>query len=80
VQKQIGRAIRDACVMKKAGCHTFRHSYATHWLENAEGSHEIAIKRLQQLLGHMVITTTMVYLHLVQPKTDVISPLDSRAI
>jgi integron integrase len=77
VQKRIRAAILAAKIPKKAGCHTFRHSYATHWLENAEGSHEIAIKRLQQMLGHKLITTTMVYLHLVQPKTDVLSPLDS---
>jgi len=78
VQKRIRTAILAAKIPKKAGCHTFRHSFATHWLENAEGSHEIAIKRLQQMLGHKLITTTMVYLHLVQPKTDVLSPLDSR--
>lgn len=80
VQKQIRTAILAAKIGKKAGCHTFRHSYATHWLENAEGSHEIAIKRLQNLLGHKNITTTMIYLHCVQPKSDVVSPLDSRAV
>jgi len=80
VQKRIRAAMLAAKIPKKAGCHTFRHSFATHWLENAEGSHEIAIKRLQQLLGHKLITTTMAYLHLVQPKTDVASPLDSRVM
>jgi len=76
VQKRIGRAIRDARIPKKAHCHTLRHSFATHWLENAEGSHEIAIMRLQKLLGHTDSKTTMVYLHCVKTKTDVPSPLD----
>lgn len=76
VQKQIGRAIRDARIPKKAHCHTLRHSFATHWLENAEGSHEIAIVRLQKLLGHTDPKTTMIYLHCVKTKTDVPSPLD----
>lgn len=76
VQKRIGRAIRDARIPKKAHCHTLRHSFATHWLENAEGSHEIAIIRLQKLLGHSDPKTTMIYLHCVKQKTDVPSPLD----
>jgi integron integrase len=78
VQKQIGRAIRSAAIPKKAGCHTLRHSFATHWLENAEGSHEAAIIRLQGLMGHSDPKTTMIYLHCLKPKTDVPSPLDVR--
>ena len=78
VQKRIRRGILAARISKKAGCHTFRHSFATHWLENAEGSHEVAIKRLQELMGHRDVRTTMVYLHLLPQKTDVVSPLDTR--
>lgn len=78
VQKQIGRAIRSAEIPKKAACHTLRHSFATHWLENAEGSHEAAIIRLQSLMGHSDPKTTMIYLHCLKPKTDVPSPLDVR--
>lgn len=77
VQKAIKRAIVAAHIPKKAGCHTFRHSFATHWLENAEGSHEVAILQLQRLLGHTSPRTTMVYLHLVT-RTTVKSPLDAR--
>lgn len=77
-QKRIRRAILAAKIAKKAGCHTFRHSFATHWLENAEGSHEIALKRLQELLGHKDVKTTMVYLHLLPKPHDVASPLDAR--
>lgn len=78
VQKQIGHAIRAAKIAKKAGCHTLRHSFATHWLESAEGSHEAALLRLQRLLGHTDPKTTMIYLHLLKPKSDVPSPLDMR--
>ena len=78
IQKRIGRAIRDANIPKKAHCHTFRHSFATHWLEGAEGSHEVALLRLQRLMGHTDPKTTMIYLHLLKPKTDVPSPLDVR--
>jgi integron integrase len=76
VQKRVGRAIRAARIPKKAGCHTLRHSFATHWLENAEGTHEVALLRLQQLLGHKELKTTAIYLHCVKIKTDVVSPLD----
>jgi integrase len=78
IQKRIRRAILAAKIAKKASCHTFRHSFATHWLENAEGSHEIALKRLQELLGHSDVKTTMVYLHLLPKMDEVASPLDVR--
>lgn len=80
VQKRVKRAIQKAAIPKKASCHTFRHSFATHWLEGAEGSHEVAIKRLQELMGHADVRTTMVYLHLLPNKTDVPSPLDVREV
>ena len=76
VQKKIARAVKAAGITKHATPHTLRHSYATHWLENAEGSHEIAIIQLQKLLGHSKPETTMIYLHCVKQKTDVLSPLD----
>lgn len=78
VQKAVKRAIIAARVPKKAGCHTFRHSFATHWLEGAEGNHELALKRLQELLGHRDVRTTMVYLHLLPKLDNVSSPLDAR--
>lgn len=79
VQKRIKRAINAAQISKKASCHTFRHSYATHWLESAEGSHEVALLRLQKLLGHAPGSKTVwTYLHLLKPKSDIPSPLDCR--
>lgn len=77
VQKRIGRAIRAAGITKKAGCHTFRHSFATHWLESAGSAQEVAIIRLQRLLGHSSPKTTMIYLHCIKPQSDVPSPLDT---
>lgn len=77
VQKQVGRAIYAAGVLKKAGCHTFRHSFATHWLESAGNAQEVAIIRLQRLLGHSTPKTTMVYLHCIKQQSDVPSPLDT---
>lgn len=78
IQKRIRAAILTAKIPKKASCHTFRHSFATHWLEGAEGNHEIALKRLQELLGHKDVKTTMIYLHLLPKLDNVASPLDSR--
>jgi integron integrase len=78
VQKRIKAAIIDAQVPKKASCHTFRHSFATHWLENAEGCQEAALFRLKRLMGHKKLETTMIYVHLVKLKSDVPSPLDMR--
>lgn len=77
VQKRIGRAIKSAGILKKAGCHTFRHSFATHWLESAGSAQEVALIRLQRLLGHGSPKTTMIYLHCIKQQSDVPSPLDT---
>ncbi len=56
LQKAVWEAVRKARIGKHAGCHTFRHSFATHLLENGYD-----IRTVQELLGHHNVKTTMIY-------------------
>lgn len=72
IQRGVKRAVRKAGIIKHASCHTLRHSFATHLLEDGYD-----IRTVQELLGHKKLETTMIYTHVLQKGVHVRSPLES---
>ena len=74
LQRAVKAAVRRAGIAKHVGCHTFRHCFATHLLEDGYD-----IRTVQELLGHKDVRTTMIYTHVLnRGALAVRSPLDAK--
>jgi site-specific recombinase XerD len=72
LQRAITQAGHSAELTKRIGCHTFRHGFATHLLQQG-----YAIRTVQDLLGYKHVKTTMIYTHVLnRGRLAVRSPLD----
>jgi integron integrase len=81
LQRSVKGAARQVEIHKRVTCHTFRHSFATHLLQNGYDTQHLrfwaGVCTVQELFGHKDVRTTMIYTHLLQRGgLAVKSPLD----
>ena len=73
VQRAVRQAVVNAGITRRVSCHTFRHSFATHLLDEGYD-----IRTIQELLGHKDVKTTMIYTHVLnRGGRGVRSPVDA---
>ena len=73
MQKALSQAVKQLGMQKRVTTHVFRHSFATHMLEDG-----VNIRMVQTLLGHKDVKTTEIYTHVMSTQFDAVnSPLDN---